>query len=308
MNLKRKPRLPLLKGAVALAVSAGLVLSGGGIANASSLEGNADSSAPENLTSSVSTRATDENTVLSSSGPDSSFIGGITLPGNAVTDNAALEAADTTSTNLETVLGEKFDGTGAPLATTTVDGAELSSFATDNGSQTIISIASAQAPTEYRFPLTLPEGTSPRLNDDGSVSVIDANGAELGGVETPWATDANGNTIPTRFALDGNTLVQTIEFSSKTAFPVTADPKWWQWPIIAAATGAVTAAVAAIPGVGPAVAGAAGGCAGSALKAKFDGKNGWSVLKSCLAGAALGGAAGMVKSVVTNVIAKYMKK
>ncbi|NLC98978.1 MAG: hypothetical protein GX678_07865 [Actinomycetales bacterium] len=43
-------------------------------------------------------------------------------------------------------------------------------------------------------------------------------------IETPWAVDANGEPVETRFELDGNTLTQVIETNNNTAFPVVADP------------------------------------------------------------------------------------
>lgn len=48
--------------------------------------------------------------------------------------------------------------------------------------------------------------------------------------------------------------LQHVEFDEQTAFPVIADPQWWQMGISAAAGAAAGAAVvASIPGVGPTV-------------------------------------------------------
>ncbi|PQZ86432.1 hypothetical protein CQ018_18925 [Arthrobacter sp. MYb227] len=57
-------------------------------------------------------------------------------------------------------------------------------------------------------------------------------------IETPWAVDAEGEHLKTRFVLNGNGLTQIIETNEQTAFPVTADPSlaWWLW------TGATCAA------------------------------------------------------------------
>lgn len=46
-----------------------------------------------------------------------------------------------------------------------------------------------------------------------------------------WAVDAEGQSLPTRYEVQGSTLVQVVETSSDTAFPVTADPSlwWWAW-------------------------------------------------------------------------------
>lgn len=55
------------------------------------------------------------------------------------------------------------------------------------------------------------------------------------GVATPWATDANGQSIPTHYETDGTSLTQVIEHNSvaNVAYPVVADPIYWwggkQW-------------------------------------------------------------------------------
>ncbi|AIY02308.1 hypothetical protein ART_2709 [Arthrobacter sp. PAMC 25486] len=66
------------------------------------------------------------------------------------------------------------------------------------------------------------------LESDGAVSVLDRNGEVVGGYLSPWAVDANDATVETSFSLQGNALVQTIKFDETTAFPVFADPQWWQ--------------------------------------------------------------------------------
>ena len=48
-------------------------------------------------------------------------------------------------------------------------------------------------------------------------------------IATPWAVDANGDPVATRFELDGATLVQIVETNADTAFPVVADPSVWWW-------------------------------------------------------------------------------
>ncbi|MBG9885499.1 hypothetical protein ABE10_02620 [Bacillus toyonensis] len=145
----------------------------------------------------------------------------IQLPGDATS-----EAIDTSS--VPTAL---FRGEGAPLLSTREQGSTVSSFATDDGVQTLIQIPDASAPKEYRFPLNLPEGGQAAVFDDGSVIISDANGQAVSGFRAPWAVDAKGEAVPTRFHLEGADLVQTVGFTAETAFPVTADPdlgaEWW---------------------------------------------------------------------------------
>lgn len=55
------------------------------------------------------------------------------------------------------------------------------------------------------------------------------------------AYDTNGKEIDTYYRIDnGNTLTQVINFSSKNAFPIIADPSAWQ---IAKCAAAITVAI-----------------------------------------------------------------
>ncbi|MFD4635416.1 hypothetical protein ACFVYR_37680 [Streptomyces sp. NPDC058284] len=113
--------------------------------------------------------------------------------------------------------------------------------ATEKGFRATVTLKDADAPTEYRFPLHLPEGTEPKLQDDGSVSFVGADGAAEGGIAAPWAKDAHGDKVDTAYRLDGDTLVQTVKADENTAFPVVADPSgWWGWTkCTAAITGTI---------------------------------------------------------------------
>lgn len=61
---------------------------------------------------------------------------------------------------------------------------------------------------------------------NGKTSLNDSNGVYLGTLDKPWALDANGNSLPTHFELQSNTLVQVVDTSGDVAFPVTSDPSW----------------------------------------------------------------------------------
>ena len=89
----------------------------------------------------------------------------------------------------------------------------------------LLSINSAESATEFRFDNAVPENHTAVLQDDGSVAFFDAVGASVEGIAVPWALDANGEEIPTSYALDGTTLVQTVEHHG-AAYPVYADPNW----------------------------------------------------------------------------------
>lgn len=91
--------------------------------------------------------------------------------------------------------------------------------------RTLILINSAKSPTSYQFPIDLPAGSKPVLRDDGSVSVVNSKGGVLGTFAPPWAVDAAGKTIETRFTVTGRTLTQHVQHAGAT-YPVIADPVW----------------------------------------------------------------------------------
>ncbi len=90
----------------------------------------------------------------------------------------------------------------------------------------LLLIDSQEAPTEYRFENAVPEGHTAELHPDGSVRFFDADGNASGGIASPWAIDANGEKVPTRYTLDGTTLIQAIDHEG-AAYPVAADPAWF---------------------------------------------------------------------------------
>lgn len=45
----------------------------------------------------------------------------------------------------------------------------------------------------------------------------------LGGIDAPWAVDADGQPLPTHYEISGSTLTQVVDTTGAT-FPVVADP------------------------------------------------------------------------------------
>jgi len=97
-------------------------------------------------------------------------------------------------------------------------------------SQTLITISGNRAPTSFGFTLPLPAGMQYRLNTNGSIDVIKTGtGQIIGSISAPWARDANGKTVATRYTLKGNVIMQTVAYRG-AAFPVVADPSvYWHW-------------------------------------------------------------------------------
>jgi hypothetical protein len=79
------------------------------------------------------------------------------------------------------------------------------------------------APSAQRYQLDLPAGTRLEPVGEGFL-IVDANGGVRGAVAAPWAKDAAGRSLPTRYAVDGTTLVQHTD-TAGARFPVVADPK-----------------------------------------------------------------------------------
>lgn len=94
----------------------------------------------------------------------------------------------------------------------------------DGSVQIVTTIESPTSPTEYAFDLELPDDAQLQLAEDGSVLAYGADGKFVAGVHRPWAVDANGDSVPTRFIVDGNRLTQVVAHDDDDAFPVVADP------------------------------------------------------------------------------------
>ncbi len=47
----------------------------------------------------------------------------------------------------------------------------------------------------------------------------------LGVIEQPWAYDASGQPVPTRYVVEGDAVIQPLDLSGDIEFPVVADPK-----------------------------------------------------------------------------------
>lgn len=86
-------------------------------------------------------------------------------------------------------------------------------------------IESADAPSRYAYDIGLQSAGKMKVNEDGSVSIIGSDGAFLGGFAKPWATDAAGVSVPTRYEVHGRKLIQVVAHSDpKIQYPVVADP------------------------------------------------------------------------------------
>jgi hypothetical protein len=94
----------------------------------------------------------------------------------------------------------------------------------------IINIAAERpASNSVEFPIALVDGgeTEALIEDDGSVTVSNADGLAIGAIAPPWAQDANGADIPTEFMIENDVLVQWVDYDTPgIEYPVFSDPDW----------------------------------------------------------------------------------
>lgn len=96
----------------------------------------------------------------------------------------------------------------------------------DGGTQVLTVLGDSSAPTSFTYGVA---GVDEEvvIGDDGSAGVVNTRtGETISVIEKPWAVDANGAEVSTRFVTDGKNLVQVVDHRSEpSAYPVTADPK-----------------------------------------------------------------------------------
>ncbi len=90
----------------------------------------------------------------------------------------------------------------------------------------------SDSPAQNHFTYTAKGGAKFALLPDGGAVLLSRSRETLiGTVSAPWAIDAAGQPVSTRFEVVGGSLVQRLRFTPHTIFPVVADPKisyhWW---------------------------------------------------------------------------------
>jgi hypothetical protein len=93
--------------------------------------------------------------------------------------------------------------------------------------QILINIKSSDAPKKYEFSIKNAVGMEPISNGE-IFRLFDQEGETVSWLSKPWAIDAMGVSVPTRFEFRNGTLIQFVDFdASQHAFPVLADPYLW---------------------------------------------------------------------------------
>ncbi|HDR4457504.1 hypothetical protein OB988_26795 [Bacillus cereus] len=111
---------------------------------------------------------------------------------------------------------------------------DLALQTTKDGFRSLIKIKNQFAPKEYEFVINIPNNgkliTSAEYlgkeYDTGEVFIVDSENIIQSVFMPAWAKDANGKPVATHYKVDGNKLIQVVEFDKNTVFPVIADPDW----------------------------------------------------------------------------------
>lgn len=99
-----------------------------------------------------------------------------------------------------------------------------------DGVQMLTTIASADAPTSFSYPIEIPRGGTIALAQDGSAMVADKSGNPLISTDAPWAVDANGVPVPTHYEVEGTDLIQVVDHEAGDyTYPIVADPRYTYW-------------------------------------------------------------------------------
>jgi hypothetical protein len=144
---------------------------------------------------------------------------------------AGLNIAAADGRRLSVELGNPSSGRAASLRGGAVahdngDGSVSVPIPKEDGSLQIVTVVeNAAAPTEYTYGLDLPKGTTIEETDDGALGFVAADGSFLGGIAAPWAVDAEGTEVPTRYVVSGTDIVQVVDHASGDyVYPIVADP------------------------------------------------------------------------------------
>ena len=87
-----------------------------------------------------------------------------------------------------------------------------------------IVINNPTAPSEYKF-VVGDVDTQLVLNTDGTITVNSLSGEQLNYIQPAWARDSTGKELPTRYAVNGNVITQTVDHLG-AQYPVVADPSF----------------------------------------------------------------------------------
>jgi hypothetical protein len=103
---------------------------------------------------------------------------------------------------------------------------DLLAQTTAGGVRLLTVVHGPDAPAEFRFSLSLPDGLALEAMPSGGVDVVHLRyGATVGRLYNPWASDAMFRPVKADYALDGPVLTMRVHHEGST-YPVVADPHY----------------------------------------------------------------------------------
>ncbi|MCW2902032.1 MAG: hypothetical protein JWO67_4297 [Streptosporangiaceae bacterium] len=95
---------------------------------------------------------------------------------------------------------------------------------TGNGVRLLTVVHGPNAPTEFRFPVSLADGLSLEAMPSGGFDVVHTRfGATVGRFYSPWACDTMFRHVKAEYRLDGGAIVLRVPHED-AAYPVLVDP------------------------------------------------------------------------------------
>ena len=110
-------------------------------------------------------------------------------------------------------------------------GVELTIQTDSTGFAVSAELASATSLHQLRFDVSLPDGATLELVDDGSIDVVGVDGFTIGAFKAPWARATDGSVVETSYTVEGRTIVQSVATVDEALYPVVADPEF-DWGIL----------------------------------------------------------------------------
>ncbi|GAA3979307.1 hypothetical protein GCM10023085_72050 [Actinomadura viridis] len=97
---------------------------------------------------------------------------------------------------------------------------------TAGGVRLLTVIHGADAPTDFRFPLSLTDGLDLESMPSGGYDVVHTRfGATVGRLYNPWASDAMYRQVKADYALEGQVITMRVQHEG-AYYPVVADPHY----------------------------------------------------------------------------------
>lgn len=161
----------------------------------------------------------------------------VQFPSDAGEPIILTDAGGDEAIGIELPIADDVDADGTvrgDAAAYTGDALDVVATASDDGVRIATVLADADAPTDHVYRLDLPDGAELRPDGRGAIVVDTESRRAIATIAAPWALDARGRAVPTRYEIGGPTLTQIVDHRrGDVAYPVVADPtlKHFGWGV-----------------------------------------------------------------------------